>query len=173
MSDVVMENKPVHPVHFHGKYVYQIPCEFCARDARYQVDHGPKPTPEDRRLLMLYGISKAEKAKILEWQGGVCSICRRPPVNIALGTDHDHKTGETRGLVCKNCNKALALLRDDPEACRRASLHLTLPPAKSALGYQPIGRPGRSTRKWRTKTERRDRMAWVKERIKQLWPSGN
>lgn len=130
-----------------------------------------KPTAEDRRLLILYGITSHEKARVLEFQGGGCAICGKPPVNIALGSDHDHKTGLFRGLLCRQHNKGLTLFGDDPVLLERAAAYLRNYPSMQALGTIHRGRTGRSTRKWRTKTERRDRMAWVKERIKQLWPS--
>lgn len=154
----------------HGKFVYPEPCEACARASRYVVDHGPKVTPEDRRLLMLYGITKAEKTKVLDFQGGGCAVCERPPVTVALGSDHNHTTAAFRGLLCLRCNKGLSLFADNPVFLERAAAYLKRYPSQIALGYTPIGRVGRSTRKWKTKTEKRERMAWVKERIKALWP---
>lgn len=36
-----------------------------------------------------------------------CNICGRPPVNRALHRDHDHRSGNPRGLLCHRCNRAL------------------------------------------------------------------
>lgn len=158
--------------HTHGKMVYQVPCEFCASiEKRKAPPTTPKPTARDRRLLILYGISVSEYAKILEFQKGACFICQKPPVKTALGTDHDHKRGQTRGLLCWNCNKAVAYLIDSVERARRLYDYLASPPAARALGFTPSARVGRSTRKWKTKTEKRERMAFVTERIQVLWPS--
>lgn len=38
--------------------------------------------------------------------------------------DHDHETGETRGMLCSACNKMLGFARDDPEILRRALEYL-------------------------------------------------
>jgi hypothetical protein len=161
--------------HRHGQYMYPqtslSPCSWCARQDQFKIDNGPKPTAEDRRLLMLYGITKAEKQKVFKWQNERCFICQRPPVNVALGSDHDHDLGEFRGLLCLRCNKGLSLFGDSVKALKRATVYLTVYPSTRALGRVPIGRVGRSTRKWRTKRERTDRMAWVAERIKELWPN--
>jgi hypothetical protein len=49
-------------------------------------------------------------AYYLALMGGVerCAICgRKPTANRKLDRDHDHKTGEPRGLLCVRCNRAL------------------------------------------------------------------
>ena len=65
-----------------------------------------------------YGISVADYDRMLAEQGGKCAACARPPtgagVDGVLHVDHDHETGEVRGLLCGPCNKALGILRDDP-----------------------------------------------------------
>ena len=53
---------------------------------------------------------------MLEAQGGVCMICKEPrPEERTLHVDHDHETGEIRGLLCFRCNNAIGDLRDDYE----------------------------------------------------------
>jgi hypothetical protein len=53
---------------------------------------------------------------VMEAQNGVCAICRKPEstlrsgVLLMLAVDHDHKTGQVRGLLCNNCNRAEGLL---------------------------------------------------------------
>lgn len=40
--------------------------------------------------------------------GERCGICGNPPSeNRRLDRDHDHRTGEPRGLLCHRCNRAL------------------------------------------------------------------
>jgi hypothetical protein len=53
---------------------------------------------------------------MLEAQCGVCAICKEPrPEERTLHVDHDHETGEIRGLLCFRCNNAIGDLRDDVE----------------------------------------------------------
>ena len=41
-----------------------------------------------------------------------------------LAVDHDHTTGELRGLLCHRCNTALGLLNDSPEIAHQAFRYL-------------------------------------------------
>lgn len=45
--------------------------------------------------------------ELLERQGGHCALCPTKPQKRRLDTDHDHKTGAVRGLLCHRCNRAL------------------------------------------------------------------
>lgn len=136
-----------------------------------------KTTPRNRRLLTIYGITEREYDAILTFQGGVCYVCERPPVNIRLSIDHDHATGLVRGLLCWDCNRALQMLRDQERRAYRLHCYISLPPAVQALRVadapkyawedgKRYGRPGRATRKWRTKKEKIERLAWVEARLR-------
>ena len=39
--------------------------------------------------------------------------------------DHNHVTGKLRGLLCKNCNTGIGMLKDSSELCIKASKYLT------------------------------------------------
>lgn len=64
---------------------------------------------------------------------GECGICntklilpesgRGQPRNAAC-IDHDHVTGNIRGLLCNSCNKAIGLLNDNPNLCKSAVIYL-------------------------------------------------
>lgn len=127
-----------------------------------------KVTARDRRLLTLYGITGAEYDLILKSQGGVCFVCQRPPRGNRLAVDHRHSDGLVRGVLCWSCNSALERLRDSATNALRLHDYLLIAPAVVALGRQVYGRIGRATRKWRTKRERRERLAWVAEKVVEL-----
>jgi hypothetical protein len=74
-----------------------------------------------------YGLTRAQYDSLLILQNGVCAICRRGPEGSGkkrLTVDHDHRTGEVRGLLCNHCNVALGNLRDDPLVTRAAAAYL-------------------------------------------------
>lgn len=50
----------------------------------------PEEIKADKRLQRTYGITLAEYNQKLKDQGGVCWICRRPPVKYRLNVDHNH-----------------------------------------------------------------------------------
>lgn len=83
-----------------------------------------------------YGISAEEYDAIYKAQGGRCAICRRATGRARrLAVDHNHKTGEVRGLLCKPCNSyGIGMFaRDDPEVLDRAADYLRNPPARDVL----------------------------------------
>ncbi|MEV0399508.1 endonuclease VII domain-containing protein [Actinoallomurus sp. NPDC050550] len=59
---------------------------------------------------------------LVERQGGLCPICQ---VAAAEHVDHDHFTGDVRGILCAGCNTGMGQLRDDPWVVRRAIEYLT------------------------------------------------
>ena len=79
------------------------------------------------RLKTRYGITLAEWDVLFEKQSGRCVICQRHSAELdrKLVVDHNHKTGEIRGLLCADCNLALGALRDNPENFLRAVDYLS------------------------------------------------
>lgn len=67
--------------------------------------------PEYRRATMLawrYGISPEDYDRMLEAQHGRCLFCNlEHSADKPLVVDHNHSTGEVRGLLCRSCNACL------------------------------------------------------------------
>jgi Recombination endonuclease VII len=42
--------------------------------------------------------------------------------------DHDHQTGQVRGILCFNCNQALGNVHDDPAVLVQLITYLQRPP---------------------------------------------
>ena len=78
-----------------------------------------------------YGITETEYRKRLEDQDHKCHLCGSDGFLIGknghsekLAVDHCHATGTVRKLLCHNCNRALGLLKDDPDLMRRAAAYI-------------------------------------------------
>lgn len=58
---------------------------------------------------------------------GLCDICGQHCLSgRSLAIDHDHATGEFRGLLCSNCNRGLGMFKDNPALLIEAAFYLTL-----------------------------------------------
>lgn len=86
----------------------------------------PKRTRE-LQLLNKYGITLDIYHSILRSQGGRCAVCSTEQCvtgkNFAV--DHDHNTGNVRGLLCQRCNTGIGKFRDDPEILSNALAYVT------------------------------------------------
>lgn len=71
------------------------------------------------------GITKEQYDIVFKLQEGKCAICGLPPKdNHALAMDHNHATNEFRGLLCKECNRALGLFGDNIDVLTNAVNYL-------------------------------------------------
>jgi hypothetical protein len=81
-----------------------------------------KPMQRTYHLRRSYkDFSEADYQALFELQKGLCAACGHPSTTkhygktAPLAVDHDHITGEVRGLLCIACNRALGYLNDSPE----------------------------------------------------------
>jgi Recombination endonuclease VII len=96
----------------------------------------------DAHLRRTFGITSADYEDLLARQGGGCGICGRRPGKTTLHVDHDHETGEVRGLLCVGCNNALGQFHDDAALLERAADYVTceIRPFVAALELADIAR---------------------------------
>lgn len=68
------------------------------------------------RLKHFYKITPEDYERMLTEQNGVCAICGQPPRGKMkrLSVDHNHTTGEVRGLLCITCNRVAGYLDNKP-----------------------------------------------------------
>lgn len=74
---------------------------------------------DDMRYRKKFGIGLDEYDRLFNAQNGVCAICKEQDTQ-KLAIDHDHKTGDVRGLLCRACNTGIGLLKDDAQLLKSA-----------------------------------------------------
>jgi hypothetical protein len=81
-----------------------------------------------RNLFRKYGITQEQYQAKLDQQGGACAICDgtggMSHMKSPLVVDHDHESGEIRGLLCASCNAGLGQFADDPGRMMSAVAYL-------------------------------------------------
>lgn len=82
--------------------------------ARYRLRNPVKW--KESRLKKEYNLTIGEYQVLSEVQNHVCAICFMPDTRSnQLVVDHNHVTGEVRGLLCHNCNLGLGNIRESVE----------------------------------------------------------
>jgi hypothetical protein len=77
-------------------------------------------------LLKTYNLTLEQYNKMWINQNGCCAICKKHELEIQkLHVDHNHDTGQVRGLLCPQCNKGLGLFYDNKEYLETAIKYLT------------------------------------------------
>lgn len=68
------------------------------------------PSLRWRGIMQRYNLSKADWEVMAESQGYKCKICKDRDIQA---TDHCHKTGRVRGLLCHRCNSVLEVVENE------------------------------------------------------------
>jgi hypothetical protein len=74
-------------------------------------------------LMANFGISFDEYSQMLKDQDGECACCHRSQTET-MKVDHDHLTGEVRGLLCQPCNFGLGHFKDSITRLDQAKQYL-------------------------------------------------
>ena len=94
---------------------------------RYAIKHKERIKEYGRRwsIKKAYNLSYKDWLKIWESQDGKCAICGEPFIKPSdAHTDHNHKNNKIRGLLCRNCNIAIGLFKDNPKLTTKATEYL-------------------------------------------------
>lgn len=96
-----------------------------ARDRAYYQRHRKKLIARNvwTKRLRLYGITEQTFMMLLYRQESTCRGCSKR-INRSACVDHDHKTGEVRGLLCASCNIVLGKVKDNPITLRTLADYL-------------------------------------------------
>lgn len=75
-----------------------------------------------------FGVNKEKYYLMLSSQKGSCAICKisfpEETAHRNIHIDHNHKTGEVRGLLCMKCNNGLGAFKDNITLLKMAAVYL-------------------------------------------------
>lgn len=118
-----------------SSYIIQAAQDYLRRDSTY-IDHKVRSfsytsVPDRRRqnknrsLKFHYQIGIQGYDWLVLEQSNLCGICQTgPKIGHSLGVDHNHNTGQIRGLLCNLCNRGLGYFRDSIPTLQRAIQYL-------------------------------------------------
>jgi hypothetical protein len=118
-----------------------------AKSKQWQQDHKDRvrelcrnwkaKNPDKAKASLLwtrYKLKWETYLELLRVQRNVCAICQKP---FGSGSppcvDHDHTTGQVRGLLCRKCNTAIGSLQESSTNAERAALYFQK--ALTPFGY--------------------------------------
>ena len=97
-------------------------CNVCHR--AYSLKKYDFERDRSRNLQKKYGMSLEDYGKLFNSQLGKCAVCLQPS-DKNLHVDHNHLTGEVRGLLCQRCNHVVGLLEENPDVVMRIYEYLS------------------------------------------------
>jgi hypothetical protein len=116
-----------------GFWKGQTICIDCSKDR--QKNRWNSRTPKKRleqHLKYKYSLTIAELNDALQKQKGGCAICEEMLPDLLVynnrrrgyAIDHNHETGEFRGILCLKCNSMLGMACDNHILLEKASQYL-------------------------------------------------
>lgn len=88
------------------------PCAAILAKQKRRLTPEAQSAANRRAKLKRYGITEDEYEQMSQAQSGACAICKQIPIKRPLFVDHDHRTGQARGLLCDLCNAGIGMLGD-------------------------------------------------------------
>ena len=128
----------------------QTTCKTCmdAQTADYynRNKQNPKSAIRKTTLKRLYGITLDQYDEMLEKQNGCCAICdrHRDEFDRNFSVDHNHATGEIRGLLCTYCNHRVVGRHRDGNLLRKIADYIEqgtgwfIPKKKKTVKRKPV-----------------------------------
>lgn len=124
------ETKPyaAFPPSDNPRYSRSTSCEDCMRHRKHQQTR----TRLSRAQLRKHNLAPEAYLAMRAAQEDCCAICgtHESALTHLVGTwkrlvvDHDHATGQVRGLLCHSCNRALGSFHDSISTLRNAIRYL-------------------------------------------------
>lgn len=90
---------------------------------RYNSSEKRKVNSRKLHLKKRYNLTVEELNEMKIQQSNKCLICELSDVELVI--DHCHETGIIRGLLCRQCNSALGLFKENIKSLENAIQHVS------------------------------------------------
>lgn len=102
--------------------------KFCSNECYQQYRKRNKKDEKELNKLYQkktkYGLSKEQYLDLFKKQDNKCAICGKSFNETKACVDHNHNTGNIRGLLCTQCNSLLGMAHDNINILKNAILYL-------------------------------------------------
>lgn len=111
---------------YNDPCLYASECKSCQIKRQAEVRKNNKDLFKSRDLFQSFGIRFEEYKSIYDFQNGCCAVCERHSSEFsrALDVDHNHTTGEIRGLLCNLCNTGIGKFKDNVDLLEKCIKYL-------------------------------------------------
>ena len=121
------EEKPTEDFYFQRRA-----CRPCVREHQRRFRNSKPDYNHVRNLQRRYGLSVDEYQTLLANHNFACAICK-VEISDTVGykskrsvvVDHNHETGDVRGILCSKCNLVLGHARESTEILYQAIVYLS------------------------------------------------
>jgi len=93
----------------------RIYCKKCSSERSKEYNRANRKRVSQQKFISNYGMGLTYKKFLLAAQGWQCGICGKTiePNSSDACLDHNHKTGEIRGVLCRACNLYIGKFGDN------------------------------------------------------------
>jgi len=113
-------------------YSFKRACKSCLLEKQRRYRNSRPNFHRAHNLKQRYGLSPDEYQSILAHQNFTCAICEveishalEYTAKSSVVVDHNHETGEVRGILCSKCNLVLGHARESTDILYRAIVYLS------------------------------------------------
>lgn len=116
--------KPLSEFHRHKTAPYGVEpmCKACRLEKRREYGRRYPDRVRNTDLQQRYGITLEDYHSLLARQLGKCAICGTAETQLKV--DHNHRTGQVRGLLCHLCNAMIGCAREEIAILASAAAYL-------------------------------------------------
>jgi hypothetical protein len=102
-------------------------CLAARQTAKNQAEHSDAQVYWWSRSIAKYGLTPQSWRELFDSQDSRCAICgTEDNGKKRFHVDHDHDSGEVRGILCTTCNVGIGSFKDDADLVFKAFSYLTM-----------------------------------------------